>query len=99
MFATDQNSQQQGDAEKNDGEIDGEFLQHIGGLRTPDLAGGGIAKGSTQALLPRALHEHDKDEQDADDDFDCGENANEDVHKREKGREYGGSSLLGKEEF
>lgn len=96
-MTADKHGQEKSQAKKRDGEPDRELLQHVGGLWSPDLAGGGIAEGSAKAFLPRALHEHDENEQKADDDFDCGEDANKNVHKR--GREYGGTSRLGKGEF
>lgn len=74
--------QEDGEGEEDDGKIDRELLQHVGGLRTPDLAGCGIAEGGAEAFLTGTLHEHDENEKKADDDFDCGEDSNEDVHKR-----------------
>ena len=81
-MTADEHGEQEGQAKKDDGEPDGEFLQHVGGLRAPDLAGGGVAEGGAEAFLTWALHEHDENEKKADDDFDCGEDSNKDVHKR-----------------
>ncbi len=96
-MAADQHGQEQREGKQGQRQPHRELLQHVGGLSSPDLAGGGVAEGGAKAFLPRALHEHDENEQKADDDFDCGEDANEDVHKR--GREYGGTSGLGKGQF
>jgi hypothetical protein len=55
------------------------------------LGHGGITKGGTESLLARALHENEKDEEEADDDFDHRENADQDVHK---GARIWGSGLI-----
>lgn len=92
LVAAHEHCQKDGQGKKKDGQIDRELLQHVGGLRSPDLAGGGIAEGGAEAFLTWALHKHDENEQKADDDFDYGKNSNEDVHKR--GANMGGVPSL-----
>jgi len=96
LFACGQHGEGQRESKKQHGEIDGELLEDVCGLRTPHLAGHGITEGSSEAFLPRALHENNEDEKEADENFDHRENA--DQHKRggEKGREYEGGFWLGK---
>jgi hypothetical protein len=68
-------------------------LQHIGGLRAHQLGHGAVTKGRAEAFLPRALHENDKNHEEADENFDHREYANQNVHR---GREYGGRPSFGK---
>jgi hypothetical protein len=91
-MTADEHGEQEREAKHDDGEPDGELLQYVSGLRAPDLAGGGVTEGGAEAFLAWALHEHDENEQKADDDFDYGENSNEDVHKR--GANMGGLHRL-----
>lgn len=70
LFAGGEHGEGQRENEKQDGEIDGELLEDVRGLRTPDLAGHGIAERGTEALLARTLHEDNENEEQADEDFD-----------------------------
>jgi len=70
LLAGGEHGEGEGQHEKEDGEIDGELLEDVRGLGSPDLTGHGIAEGGSEALLARTLHEDDEDEEQADEDFD-----------------------------
>ncbi len=88
-----ENSQGNGEDEKKHRQVDSAFLQHIGGLRAHQLGHGTVTKRRAEAFLPRALHENDKNHEEADENFDHREYANQNVHR---GREYGGRPSFGK---
>ena len=81
LITADQESQGESQDEKNDCQIDGELLQHVGGLGTSDLVHHSVTKGRAKAFLLRALHKYDKDEEEADENLDHGKDANQNVHK------------------
>lgn len=64
-----QDSEHGSQNEQCHGQIDGEFLQHVGGLRTKHLASHVATEGCTEPLLAGTLHEDNKDKEKADDDF------------------------------
>jgi hypothetical protein len=70
MLAGGEHGEGEGQHEKKNGEIDGELLEDVRGLGTPHLAGHGITKGRSEALLARTLHEDDEDKEQADENFD-----------------------------
>ena len=56
------------EAEEENGQAHGEFLQYVGGLGTPDLIRNPGAEGGSQAFLFRTLHEDHEYHEQADDD-------------------------------
>ena len=80
MLAGDEGGQGHGKDEEEDGEPDGGFLQHVGGLCTPHLACHAFTEGGAETFLLGTLHHDDEDEQEADDDFENRKDGDE--HKR-----------------
>jgi hypothetical protein len=76
-----QHSQRNREDKEEHSEIDGAFLQHVGGLGTHKLRHGSVTKGRAKSFLPRALHENDENHEEADENFDHRENTNQNVHK------------------
>ena len=56
-------------------------MQDVGGLSTDELGHGTVTKRGSKAFLAGALHEYDKNQKEADENFDHRENANQNVHK------------------
>ncbi len=81
LLAGRQHGQREREHEQGDGQIHRAALKHVRCLRTDELGHGRVTKGSTEALLARALHEYNENEEEADDDFDHRENSDQDVHK------------------
>lgn len=94
MLAGGKHGQTNGQDKESNCQVDGELLQHVGGLRPEHLAGHVASERRAQTFLTGALHEHDKNQKKADDHLDRRENTDEDVHMR--GGEYGGLCHLGK---
>jgi len=77
----DQNGQHGSQEKQRDRQVNGEFLQHVGGLSTKHLAGHVSTEGSTESLLTGTLHEDNEDEEKADDDFNNRQESDQDGHK------------------
>lgn len=65
----DHYSQDGSQRKEGHGQINGELLQHVGGLGTEHLAGHVATKSSTESLLAGTLHEDNQNKKKADDDF------------------------------
>jgi hypothetical protein len=76
-----QHGDQKSEHKKQDAQPSGALLQHIGGLSTEHLVGHAAAKSCAKSFLTRTLHEHDEDEEGADNAFQHHEKSDKNVHK------------------
>ena len=76
-----QNGEDSGEEEQGDGQVNGELLKYVGGLGTEHLAGHVATESGAEALLAGALHEHDEDQKQTDDDLNDRQKGDQDGHK------------------
>jgi hypothetical protein len=88
-----QRGQHEGQEEHQATEPGSAFLQHIGRLSASQGIHHTGTKGSSKALLTRALHQNDEDEEQTDDRRQHHEETDKNGHK---GSQYGTVRLLGK---
>ena len=94
VLLRDQRGEHQSDDEKCASKPARAFLQNVRGLGSPHLVGHTFAEGCAEAFLTRALHEDDKNEEQANQHLNNGEQRDKKVHTR--GAEYAGTPALGK---
>jgi hypothetical protein len=77
--------QQQRNCEENTSQINGGFSQHRRGLSTKNVFRHAAAEGCSQSFVFRPLHQHDKNQQRADDHQDRKHNRNENTQPHKGG--------------